>query len=118
MQETVFFQGPALLVSSTRLDIAGQTFAVRNIVSVRVDGAQAPVIALAMLALCLVAGAVLGGWGWWLAAGVYAVWAWRKLRRHTLVLVTGGGEQVALVSADVSHLEALRDAIAQAIAVR
>lgn len=47
-----------------------------------------------------------------------AAWAWQQLRVRRLVLVSGGGETVALTSKDAAQAESICAAIATAIAQR
>jgi hypothetical protein len=127
MEEQVIGQGAGWKVTTTRVDIDGQTFATRNIGSVKVTGDGFPfggflLAGVACLVLITVLNAptpqpglattclLLG------ALGVYMIA--RKSGTKKLILVTGGGEVVALRSQSASAVEQLRDAVAQAIAQR
>lgn len=118
MEEVEYLRQGALLVTSTRIEIAGQTFAVRNVGSVKVDKPGVPWFA-ALVALVAVV-ASIGGAGWigWLVAAACAAWMYQQMRSRSLVLITGGGEVMALKSTNGAQVEALRSAVAQAIAVR
>lgn len=119
MEEQEYLRTGTTLVTSSRIEIGGQTFAVRNVGSVKVTTPGRPWLAalvcaagLAMLpdANARVAGVIIAG-----AAGA---WIWQKLRQRSLVLVSGGGEIVALKSTDGPGVEALREAISKAISAR
>jgi hypothetical protein len=117
MEETTFLAAGSTVVTSTRIEIDGQTFAVRNIGSVKVEGGGRPWLGvlfgifgvgvmrdLPIFGVCL------------LVIAAYAMW--QKFALRKLVLVSGGGETVALKSTNAAAVEALRAAIAQAIAAR
>ena len=118
MEEVEYLKGGSVLVTSTRIEISGQTFAVRNIGSVKVTQPGAPwIVGLIGVVFGL---AAIGGQQWFLllfAAGA-AAWVWQQMRTRRLVLVSGGGETVALTSTDKATVEKLRSAIAQAISAR
>lgn len=127
MEETTFLSKPGLFVSSARIDINGQTFAVRNVGSVRVDQLGFPLVR-GLLGLLFAFSGLLGactpseGRGIalvLLAVGAAMLWsAWQRMQRRKLILVTGGGEVSAYESTDGSVVEELRSAVAQAISVR
>jgi len=118
-EEQEFLRTHAWLVTRSRIEINGQTFATRNVSSVRVEDEGRPWL-----------GIVLGLFGApllatehsrWFGIGLLVVAAYlivQKIRTRKLILVTGGGEQVALKANDAQAIERLRNAIAQAIAVR
>lgn len=118
MNEQVFFEADGYRVSSTRIDLAGQTFATRNVGSVRLD---APGVGRLPVMLGIVGGAVAlradAATGVLLMA-VAAFWIWRAARIRHLRLMAGGGEVLALATHDSQLAEQLRQAIASAIAVR
>ena len=121
MEEVEYLRAGDALVTSTRIEIGGQTFAVRNVGSVKVMTPGTPwlPIVVAVIGVYLavqsstdsnVVGIAL------MAAG--GLWAWWRVRERKLVIVSGGGEVVALSSTDTTAVENLRAAIAQAISSR
>ncbi len=122
MEETEFLRDGTTVVTSTQVVIDGQTFAVRNIGSVKVTKPGTPWIAITLLVL-MVPGLLVGAGGKGLETGLIVAvalgaWIYHKVRTRRLVLVSGGGEVVALTSKDAAAVERLRAAIAKAIAVR
>lgn len=119
VDEKVFLQNSGVLVSSSRVEINGQTFATRNIGSVKVT---APGISLlSILFLIIGVGAMAKGSNIWVGGFflvVGAVWAWTTYTRRELKLMAGGGEVMALKSNNAGQVEQIRAAIADAIAVR
>jgi hypothetical protein len=117
--EQVFLRTQGWLVTRSRIEINGQTFATRNVSSVRVedeDGSLAGIL-IAILGAALAASEHSRWFGIaLLVLGAYLIV--QKLRERKLVLVTGGGEQIALKSTDPDTIEQLRAAIAAAISVR
>lgn len=119
MSEQEYLRSGSTVVTSSRIEIDGQTFAVRNIGSVKVTRPKRPLgavlvglIGLSMLIMSEV---------WWvglLVVGAAAAWGWQQLSVRSLVLVSGGGEVVATTSRNSGAIEALRAAIAQAISSR
>lgn len=117
MDEKTYLSEGTNLVTSTRIQIGGQTFALRNVGSVRVDQRRRkwPPFLLMFFALPAFA------YAWWAAVAVIGGalgLLWLAFAQRQLVLVTGGGESIALVSTKPAALERLRAAIAQAISVR
>jgi hypothetical protein len=119
MEETEYLRSGATLVTSTRIEIGGQTFAVRNVGSVKVTTPGRPWIAflLGLLGVSFAAQEPIR-WAGLLMIGAAGVWIWQQMRMKRLVLVSGGGEVVALKSTDGKAVEALRAAISQAISAR
>lgn len=119
MDEVEYLRNGNTLVTSTRIEIDGQTFAVRNIGSVKVDKADTPwlaaLVAVFSLPLLFVPDARLFGG---LVAVAAIAWTVQQVRTRKLVLVSGGGETVALTSKNADTVEALRSAIAKAISAR
>lgn len=104
-------------MTNSRIEIDGQTFAVRNVGSVKVVGGGRPwagALVLLMGAMVMTADPFFGVP--MLALGAYMIW--QKFALKTLVLISGGGETVALKSTSTKSVEALRAAIAQAISAR
>jgi hypothetical protein len=118
MEEKTFMHEGAVLVSSTRIELDGQTFATRNVGSVKVVRPGMSILGALVAVLGVVAlasGSI--GVGMFLAV-VGGVWAYTTWRRCELHLMAGGGEVVALQSSDSTQMERIREAIAQAISVR
>lgn len=127
MEEQIIGSGAGWTVTTTRVEINGQTFATRNIGSVKVVGDGFPFLglffgALAGFMLLIVTnsktpqpglGVIALGIG---ALGIYMIA--RKSGTRRLVVVTGGGEVVALKSTDSQAIDQLRSAVAQAISQR
>lgn len=123
MEETEFLRDGTTVVTSTQVVINGQTFAVRNIGSVKVTQPGTPWIAIILLVLFGVSIFTAGDQGTARAMAIIftaacGAWVYNKVRTRRLVLVSGGGEVVALTSKDAAAVERLRAAIAKAIAVR
>jgi len=118
MEETEYLRQGNVLVTSTRIEIDGQTFAVRNVGSVKVTKPGLPWIAVLIAVSCVVAAVSGAPGGVWVVALAAVAWAYQQLRQRRLVLITGGGEVMALKSTNGAQVEALRSAVAQAIAVR
>lgn len=120
MEEIEYLRDGNMLVTSTRIEINGQTYAVRNVGSVKVETNGKPWLA-ALLALIGALMAVGGGPslvpGLALLGGA-AVWIWQKIKMRTLIIVSGGGETTALKSTNSGQVEAVRAAIAKAISAR
>jgi hypothetical protein len=120
MEEVEYIRNGKTLVTSTRIEIDGQTFAVRNVGSVKVVKPRAPLISGIIAAALVLAGLTNFAAMWFallLGAGL-AAYAFQQARTRSLVLVSGGGEVVALRSTNGGTVEKLRDAIAKAIAGR
>ena len=126
-EERVLFQKSGIFVSNSRFVVASQTFAMRNITSVRV-GKETPAIAvpgfliLLGIALALIGfisgGVPLGVIGVaFLVIGVY--WAWNKKDIFKVVLTTNAGDVVAYESYDAQHIadvvKSLNDSIAAGV---
>lgn len=119
--ERLLLQEAGLLVTTARIEIDGQTFAVRNVNSVKVDddaprpwgglfAALVGVGALSSGGAGIVVGALLLAGGAWLI--------WKNAATKRLVIATAGGEAVALQSTDGARIQRVHGAIAQAIAAR
>lgn len=120
MEETQYLNLGTLLVTSTRIEIDGQTFAVRNVGSVKVTRPGRPWFA-GVFALLLTLTGLVRPADLWLALLLglgLAAYVVQQLRTRNLVLVSGGGEIVALASKNGQQIEQLRAAIAQAISAR
>jgi len=120
MEEVEYLRSPGALVTSTRIELDGQTFAVRNIGSVKVTKPGTPWIAALILigSLFIALNAGRDAVGALVISLICAIWIWQQLTMRRLVLVSGGGETVALKSRNGAFIESIRAAIAQAISSR
>lgn len=118
MDETIFLTNRNVMVSSSRIEINGHTFATRNVGSVKLEGKGVSVVAivLALFGFLMMFGATPVFGACLLAGG--GAWAWQSATRRTLKLMAGGGEVVALQTSDRKWAESVRSAIANAIAAR
>lgn len=118
MEEKIFLQQGSVLVSSSRVEINGQTFATRNIGSVKVT---APGINAVAVLLVIIGAAVAynsSAMGGLICMAVGGLWAYGSWLRRELKIVAGGGEILALEDNNPSRVETIRAAIAEAISVR
>lgn len=118
MDEVTFFNDKGTLVTSTRVEVAGQTFAVRNISSVKLVAGR---VHLGHLLGFMIGGACLLAQNWgWAAVVIFATgaWAYGNVRERALVLVTNAGEVKALVRRDPPFMEQVREAVGKAISQR
>lgn len=119
MEEAQFINEGEAVVTSTRVVLAGKTFATRNIGSVSQHKAVPskfwPGVLIAVGLLCILGGGVPVGIVL-IVVGAGLIW----LRRPTyeLRLIAGGGEVLALSSSDGAFVQRVHDAIVSAIAVR
>jgi hypothetical protein len=118
MDEVEYLKGGSILITSTRIEIGGQTFAVRNVGSVKVTKPGTPWIVGGLGVFVGLSAVLSQQWGMLLITAGAAAWVWQQMRTRRLVLVSGGGETVALTSTDKATVEKLRAAIAQAISAR
>lgn len=125
MDETTYLSTPGATVTSSRIVIGNQTFATRNVGSVSVEQVAKPgwPIFVGLIGAAMTISAITGkDFG---ASGVMGVailigcgavaFSPPKLR---LKLMAGGGEVVALESTDKAAVNALHQAIVNAIAAR
>lgn len=119
MDERVFYEGGGASVTSTKIVINGNTYATRNVGSVRVavnPAARGVGIVLAVIGVfALFSTAPMFGL---VMMAIGAVVAMVAKARATLLLMAGGGESVAIESSDVGVVNALHGAIVEAISVR
>ncbi|MEY2654290.1 MAG: hypothetical protein RLZZ524_1318 [Pseudomonadota bacterium] len=119
MEEVEHLREDGVLVTSSRVEINGKLFAVRNIGSVSVRRPREPIVAVLAIAFGIAimtsesgrifgAALVLGG----------AAWFWQQIRMRRLVIATAGGEVVALASTNAALIERVRAAIQIAVAAR
>lgn len=126
-EETTVLEEGGAKVTTARFVAAGNTFAMRNITSVKMEDAGSlrwPIV-WAILAVSSFAGSLgqtSGASGAIVPAlffGALAVWQWRKNSARAIVINTSGTKdaQVAYTTRDKAHaqrvLQALNDAIAQ-----
>jgi hypothetical protein len=123
-EERVFFHQSEIKVTSARFVVASQTFAVRNITSVRATKVEPGFHRPGLLMLFGGAVALIGFFniGYFvgaigiamLAGGIY--WAWKQENNLAVVLTTSGGEVTAYQSEDgqliADIVKALNDSIA------
>ncbi len=119
MEERVFFEGDGSSVTSTKIVINGNTYATRNVGSVRIETKPASrglgiVLALVGLFALFSTAPVFGLM--MLAAGVIIAMVAKS--RAKLLLMAGGGESVAIESPNVKFVNNLHAAIVEAISVR
>lgn len=125
MEETTYLSDKGVLVTSTRVELGGQTFAVRNIGSVKVTqkGVSVMAVLVVIFGVLLLPGGLRRDSADVIIVGLMLIgggvaWLRQRLSERTLVLVTGGGEIAAYKSHDASAVEAIRAAIANAISTR
>lgn len=116
MEETEYLRGGDVLVTSNRIELGGQTFAVRNVGSVKVTKPGIPWLAGLILAVSLVA--AINAPAMLVISLACAFYIYSQVMLRRLVLVSGGGETIALKSTNGDHIESIRAAIAQAISAR
>jgi hypothetical protein len=116
MQEMSYLQEPGFTVTSSRVDIAGQSFATRHIGSVKVVAPRRSLVGMSVAVVGLVA-LLLGaeGLGLCLAIGG-SLWALISFNVRKLSLVADGGATLTLESSDVAMVERVRSAITKAMA--
>lgn len=119
MEETTYLSEGGMLITSTRIELAGNTYAVRNVGSVRVTRPSWPWFAalLALAGLFMALNGAAREVGLLLLMGA-AVWIYQQVRMRRLVVMVGGSETVALQSTNGARIERIRSAVAQAISVR
>lgn len=108
-----------ILITNSRIEINGQTFAVRNVGSVKIEVAGRPFLAgfCAVFGLAMAASASTRTAGVLIALVAGAVMVLRMLTRQ-LILVSGGGQTLALKSTNGELIERTRKAVVQAISAR
>jgi hypothetical protein len=123
MEEITYLNAPGATVTSTRIAIGAQTFATRNVGSVAIETAKKP--SWPLWVGIIGAFMVVGTWRDFGAATIMGVVMLAaagavmfKPASLTLKLHAGGGEIIALQSTDKAAIQALHDAIVQAISAR
>lgn len=119
MEETEFLRDGPTLVTNTRIELEGQTFAVRNIGSVKVTKPARPFLGglICAVGIVVMVDEQTRGVGVLIAIAA-AVWIRQQIKTRRLVFISGGGEVVGLKSTDGERVERIRAAISQAIAAR
>ena len=119
MEETPFIAENNALVTSTRIVLAGKTYATRNIGSVGISVMKPrrllPILLLIIGLVACLRDAIPIGVVLVLAS---ALWLFISKATWQLKLMAGGGEVLALQSNDGPYIQRVHDAIASAISVR
>ncbi len=122
MNEVEYLREKGLLVTSSRIEINGQLFAVRNVGSVKIARPRRPYLAafVGLLALGAVVsrGPTLGKAFALLVLLAAGAWIWQQVKTRRLVIATTGGEVVALSSTSGALVNRVRDAVQLAISGR
>lgn len=118
-EEREFLSDKGSVVTSSRVVIGKTTYATRNISSVRMETGSISWVAvlLVLLGLPQLVADMSNPLGWGMLA-VGAIWGWVKWVNCSLYMTASGAESLALKSSSRAHVQALHDAIAQAIATR
>ena len=122
MAEQTFLEGGGVTITNSRFIVAGQTYAMSGVTSVKgithSPSRKGPVILLAIGVLALIAGKAEGLVGAlvFLAAGV-AWWVVQK-PKYAVVLHSASGETEALTSQDGSFISKVVGALNAAIVAR
>lgn len=126
LAEQVILSEGNVTVTPTRVIVAGDTYSLANISSVkRGTNTQARDTAIGLTAL-LVVGAIVaaanGGWDWFavagIAAGLSGATAYSIGVDHLLLFATAGTEREALKSKDAAFIGRVADAISRAMVAR
>lgn len=118
MEEQIYLQEGGVLVTSSRLVLDGQTFALRNVGSVKVEGGGRPWLGMLLGLFAVSAGSAGNAPLALLLAGAAGYMGWRKVQARHLVILAGGGETVGLRSTDGKRVERIRAAVEAAISQR
>lgn len=117
MEEQVFLSSGTTSVTSSKIVIGGNTYATRNVGSVRLHKIDMPawpgLLILVGLLVCtqnIIFGLTV------VVFGVAAAYTHKS--KVQLLLMAGGGESMALESSDKAAVQALHDAIVAAISAR
>lgn len=119
MEEKTYLKTADASVTSSRIAIGKQTFATRNIGSVRLaetSGSRWPYVV--MLIGAVMASSPSSRFMGLVILLAAAVAAWTNRGKYTLVLMAGGGEVSAYASRDKDAMQKLHDAIVDAISSR
>lgn len=122
--ETVYLDADGCTVTSARIVINGQTFATRNVGSVRVEDLRMPTWSIALAAVggfFLVSGIKSDAWGVIIFGAILAAWGAKRAndgRGQRIMMMAGAGEVAAIASTDKALIDRIHSAIAQAISAR
>lgn len=117
MDEVIFYSDPQCVISSARVEIDGQTVALRNVTAVREEDRGTPVggILLGMLGASAMSSApVLGAC--LLTAAAYLVW--RRITQARIVVQLSSGSALTIDISDTRRAQSIRKALSSAIAAR
>ncbi len=117
MEEKVFFEGRGTSVTSSKIVIEGNTYATRNVGSVRTMTVDAPFWpwVVMFIGASVTISSVMMGLIIMAAAGL-AIYANKEQTK--LLLMAGGGESVAIQTKDAKFVKELHAAIVEAISAR
>lgn len=117
VEETTYLNEKNCVVTSTRVVLAGTTYATRNVSSVRLVGGKVSWLAILVVMMGFPMAMVDNVYGWGvMAAG--AAWFYYKFSTWQLMMNTSGTDQLALTTNNKTTAKRIHDAIAQAIAAR
>lgn len=118
MEEKVFLNEPYASVSSSKIVIAGATYATRNVGSVRIERVGRPAWPFIVLAAAVFPLASKA-YDWALIiALVGGVMAYAKGPKARLHLMAGGGELLAIEDANIPMVQTIHQAVVEAISTR
>lgn len=116
MEETVFFESGPVKVTNARFIVGPQTFAMKNITSVRSDEEEPNRGIAVLLGLVTLVLFLASQWLWGIGGLVFTVWAWRQAKpKYHVALHSAGGETKALSSLERTYIEKVVAALNQAI---
>lgn len=119
MEEKIYLQAQGISITSARIAIGSQTFATRNVGSVRLEetrGARWPWVV--MLLGALLAASPSARFMGVVVLGLGGLAAWSNRGKYRLVLIAGGGETSAYADHNRQAIELVHDAIVKAISAR
>ena len=125
-EERVFFQETEITVTNARFVVGSQTFAMRNITSVRAEKVEAKLEHPGYLMLVGVVIALIGFFGAGIPVGVIGIamlaggiyWAWNQDGTFAVVLTTSAGEVSAYQSNDRQLIAGIVKALNDSIVAR
>lgn len=124
--EQVFFQQDEITVTNARFVVGSQTFAMRNITSVRSEKIDAKVEYPGYLMMAGIVVALVGFFGAGIAVGVLGIailaggiyLAWNQDDNFAVLLTTSAGEVSAYQSKDKQHIASIVKALNDSIVAR
>jgi hypothetical protein len=117
-EEKVFLNEPYASVTSSRIVIAGATYATRNVGSVRLETIGRPSWPFVLIAMAVFP-LVKGAYDWALIiALVGGVFAYVKGPKAKLHLMAGGGELLAIEDSNFQMVQTIHQAVVEAISTR